>query len=243
MIFSPEEQAIAKKAYEHAKKIKNGFSEEYTNKATYKPEDRPVSVFMSGSPGAGKTELSKQLLSRYETREDRKILRIDPDEFRNEFKECGYDGKNSFLFQRAVSLLVEKIHDLALKNRQSFILDGTLSKYEVAYKNIKRSLKKERFVQILYVYQEPMQAWQFVQAREAIEGRNITPEHFVSQYFDARRVVNSLKDEFGKHINIDLLVKNVDGSNGLYKAGVDVIDNHIPEKYTCDQVLAITSHN
>ena len=49
-----------------------------------------------------------------------------------------------------------------------------------------------------------------------------------------------MKDEFGKNIKIDLLVKNVDGSNGLYKAGVDVIDNHIPEKYTRDQVLAIT---
>jgi len=94
-------------------------------------------------------------------------------------------------------------------------------------------------VQILYVYQEPTQAWRFVQAREATEGRNITSESFIEQYFAERGVVNSLKGEFGKDIKVDLLIKNVDGSNGMYKAGVDIIDNHIPEKYARDQIQAM----
>jgi pyruvate formate-lyase activating enzyme-like uncharacterized protein len=45
-------------------------------------------------------------------------------------------------------------------------------------------------------------------------------------------VVNRLKREFGKDISVDLLLKNNDNSRRLYQAGVDQIDNHIPEKYS-----------
>lgn len=132
--------------------------------------------------------------------------------------------------------IIERIHDLALKQHQSFLLDGTLSNYDVAARNTKRSLDKARTVQILYVYQEPEQAWKFVQAREAKEGRRIKPEDFVRQYFEARTVVNRLKAEFGKAIQVDLLMKNNDGSQQFYRAGVDKIDNHIPEKYSAADV-------
>ena len=41
-----------------------------------------------------------------------------------------------------------------------------------------------------------------------------------------------MKIKFGKDIQVDLLMKNNDGSQQFYRAGVDQIDNHIPEKYT-----------
>jgi len=116
------------------------------------------------------------------------------------------------------------------------VLDGTLSNYERARKNIERSLGRSRTVQILYVYQEPMLAWDFVVVREAAEGRHIKPETFVNQYFAAREVVNGLKREYGNRIAVDLLLKNNDNSNRLYKAGVDQIDHHIPEKYSRSDV-------
>ena len=184
---------------------------------------------MAGSPGAGKTEASIELLSIVEDN-GVEILRIDPDELRHEFPN--YTGDNSWLFQGAVSFLVERIHDLALKQRQSFLLDGTLSHYGKAEQNIARSLKKNRVVQILYVYQEPALAWEFVKSREAIEGRHIKRETFIEQYFAARNVVNQLKTAFGSDISVDLLLKNTDNSHKLYKAGIDQIDNHVPEKYT-----------
>lgn len=123
-----------------------------------------------------------------------------------------------------------------MKQKQSFILDGTLANYDVAARNIKRSLEKNRAVQVLYVYQEPAQAWKFVQVREAAEGRRILPEDFVRQYFAARDVVNRLKTKLGKAIQVDLLMKNNDGSQRFYRAGVDQIDNHIPEKYSPAEV-------
>lgn len=111
-------------------------------------------------------------------------------------------------------------------------MDGTFSNYQKAAENINRSLKKDRFVQIIYVYQNPELAWEFVQAREALEGRRVLKERFIEQYFAAREVVNSIKKEFQKSINVDLLLKNTDGSDKVYKANIDIIDNHIHEKYT-----------
>jgi len=225
--MTPAEQRIHNEAIDFARANKKAIAKRLTEKAIHPPEDEPVSVFMAGSPGAGKTEASLELLNFFS---DSPPLRIDPDELRAEFP--GYTGGNAWLFQAAVSILVEKIIDLAFDNRQSFLLDGTLANLDKARDNIRRSLKKGRYVQILYVYQDPLLAWQFVQAREEAEGRRILPEHFVDQYFAARDVVNALKLEFGKEVHVDLLLKHIDNSSRLYKAGVDKIDYHIPENYS-----------
>lgn len=236
MELSEQEKAMQEGALAFARKNKKAIARRLTDKNTYLPEQEPVSVFMAGSPGAGKTEASLALLGQPKIAGS-KILRIDPDELRKEFDD--YRGSNSWLFEGGVSILVEKIHDLVLKQKQSFLLDGTLSIYEIARKNIGRSLKKGRVVQILYVYQKPEVAWAFVQKRECLEGRRIEPETFIEQYFAARHVVNGLKNELGKAIKVDLLLKENDGSDRLYKAGVDQVDNHIPEKYTVDDLKTI----
>lgn len=225
--LTDEQERIQNKAFEYAKRHKKDIAKQFTDQERFPPEEYPVSVFMAGSPGAGKTETSKALI---ETLDGQPIMRIDPDEMRDYFED--YDGTNAWLFQGAVSVLVNRIHDMALKQKQSFLLDGTLTNFEQAKKNIERSISKDRAVQILYVYQEPALAWEFVEAREAEEGRRIQPETFLDQYFAARDVVNQLKRDFGKDVRVDLLCKNSDHSSKFFKAGVDRIDNHIPEKYT-----------
>ena len=226
MTLTEQETRIEHEALEFARAKKKAIAKRLADPVVYVPEQHPVSVFMAGSPGAGKTEASIELLEQLGAQ----VIRIDPDELRKEFPS--YTGANAWLFQKAVSVLVDKIHDFVLEQDQSFLLDGTLSNFDVARKNIERSLKHRRTVQILYVYQEPRLAWEFVQAREAAEGRRIRSEHFVDQYFAAREVVNRLKREFGKAISVDLLLKNNDNAQRLYRAGVDQIDNHIPEKYS-----------
>lgn len=231
--MTPEDERIGQEAIEYAKKHRTKIARRLTDPTVFLPEANPVSVFMAGSPGAGKTEASIELLN-IKGADGSRVLRIDPDELREVLP--GYTGENLWLFRHAVIPIVERIHDLALKQEQSFLLDGTLSSYGVAEKNIQRSLNRGRTVQILYVYQEPQQAWKFVQAREAAEGRRIQSEDFVRQYFDARDVVNRLKAKFGKNIRVDLLMKNNDGTHQFYRAGVDQIDNHIPEKYSVTDV-------
>ncbi len=224
--LTPEQKAIQDKAIAHAKKIKKVFAKELTDKNKYPKEEAPVSVFMAGSPGAGKTEASKALLEQF----DGDVIRIDADEFRSQFED--YTGNNSWLFQPAVSILVEKVHDLVIKQSQSFLLDGTLTNHKKAADNIRRSIKYGRMIQILYVYQEPSRAWEFVQAREKMEGRNIPLDRFISQYFDARESVNKLKVEFDGSVKVDLLLQDRDNIQRGYKANIDNVDNHVPEKYT-----------
>jgi len=226
-VMPHSEQEVSDEALRFARSNKKMIARRLTDKAIYPPEEAPVSVYMAGSPGAGKTEASIALVNLFA---DTPILRIDPDELRSEF--VAYTGGNSWLFQRGVSILVEKILDFAMDQQQSFLLDGTFSNIDVARRNVDRSLRKGRFVQILYVYQDPRLAWDFDKAREEAEGRRIRKEHFIDQYFAARDVVNALKLEYGGDIHVDLLLKHIDNSGRLYKAGVEKIDYHIPERHT-----------
>lgn len=225
MTLTPDEQVIYDSAVAFAKANRKAIARQRTDTTLYPPEECPVAVYMAGSPGAGKTEASIELIDNL----GGQVLRIDPDELRHELP--GYTGGNSHLFQRAVSTLVDRMLDTAFAQSQSFILDGTLTNEDKAIANIERALRKDRAVQLLYVYQEPMQAWAFVQARERSEGRRIQSETFIQQYFGARQVVNRLKARFDGDLRVDLLLKNVDGTNRTFVNNVDQIDSHIPEKY------------
>ena len=126
-------------------------------------------------------------MSRFES----STVRIDPDLLRAEIPS--YTGGNAYLYQHPVSVLVDKLHDQVLKQKQSFLLDGTSANFDIVARNIRRSVGRGRFVLIIYVYQDPALAWRFVTAREKVEGRNIPLSEFVRQYFSARDAVNRLK--------------------------------------------------
>jgi len=233
MDLSAEELKIKENAEEYARLNKSKIAKDIISK--YESESNPVSVFMAGSPGAGKTESSIWLIKELSKKENC-ILRIDPDELRKYFAE--YTGKNSGLFQGATSILAEKIHDLAIKENISFVFDTTFSKINKAKLNIQRSLDHKKSVQIIYVYQDPIQAWNFVKARESKDGRHVPKESFIEEYFNARMVVNQIKKDF-PNIKLYLLVKNIDGTTQEYKENVDNVDNYIKENYTSDTLRSM----
>lgn len=235
-MLSEQELAIESRALAFAKKNRTTICRRLTDKGIYLAEENPVSVFMSGSPGAGKTEFSVDMIKQLESN-GTKILRLDPDELRAEFEE--YDGSNSYLFQSGVSLLIERALDFIYKNKQSFLLDGTLASYNVAEKNIKRSLDKKRDVLILFVFQRPELAWQFVEAGEKVEGRKIKPEHFVSQYFGAQEVIHKLKEKFGKNIRVDVVLKDNDGKVKNHYSNVDSVTPYLKPSLGLDEVKKI----
>ncbi len=195
----------------------------------FKTVEIPVSFFMAGSPGAGKTEVSKNLINVLEEMYEGRILRIDPDDLRVFFP--GYDGSNSHLFQKAVNVGVERLLDTAFKRQLNFLLDGTLSSYGVAKKNIERAINRGRPCTIIYVYQDPLIAWEFTKKRELIEGRKINKEDFIKQFFAARKVVNDLKQELGSKVEIWLIEKNFQNSTEKVRINVDNIDSHIQQSY------------
>lgn len=192
---------------------------------------KPFTIFMAGSPGAGKTETSKRFISILEkTDKMDPIIRIDPDEIREIIP--GYNGKNSDTFQGAASLGVEKLYDYVLKNKINAFVDGTLAKYDVALKNIARSIEKRRVTSIFYIYQDPIIAWKFTKAREKKEGRYIPKEAFIDSFFAAKENVNFLKRKFRDDLSIFLIEKNfITGEEKFYFNIIDV-DNYLKIEYT-----------
>ncbi len=186
----------------------------------------PQSIFMAGSPGAGKTEVKKAILAFYEE----SLLDIDPDEMRKYFDE--YTGKNAHLFQKHVSTLASELHSKALKKKTGFIFDGTFSNYNKAKENVERSLKRDRLVIINYVHQDPLTAWKFINKRVKETGRAIPKEEFVRKYFGAQEVVGKIKKEFNKKIILNIFLKNTDGTLKEIETDVESIDLFIEKNYT-----------
>jgi chromosomal replication initiation ATPase DnaA len=99
--MTPEEQRIYDEAMAFARKHKKARCAALADPAIYPPDhnENPVSVFMAGSAGAGKTESAKALVAEFEAASPgSRLLRIDADEFRKEFP--GYDCCISPLTQK-----------------------------------------------------------------------------------------------------------------------------------------------
>lgn len=237
--MTPLERSISELAVIFAKANRTRIARELACLNRYPGEKYPVSVFMAGSPGAGKTEVSKSFIQLMEARGST-ALRIDPDDFRAYFPE--YTGRNSSLFQRAVTVMVERTVDLVYQQCQSFLLDGTLANLDVARKNIQRALdKKNRSAEVIYVYQKPELAWEFVLARETVEGRNIPCKEFIRQFYASKATVCQLKGEFQERLQVDVLIKDTDGSDadiGI-NLSAEEIDELVRPPYHPDQLEQI----
>lgn len=230
--------SISDEAIRFAKDNKIEISRRLTDLALYPPSEFPVTIFMAGSPGAGKTEYSKNLLELITKDSKDHPVRIDSDEFRSEIPD--YTGNNSSEVQGAVSILMREMYERTLINKQTVIIDGTLANYEKAKENIQRSLNRHREVFIFYIYQRPEVAWQFTLAREKLEGRNIPKEVFVDQFICARETIARVHKEFQEHMTIFLVKKdfqtNQVESVTLIEPNSPGLDAHLPESYTKNQI-------
>ncbi|HIF9352760.1 TPA: zeta toxin family protein [Photobacterium damselae] len=229
------DEEITAKATAEAKKLKKTIAKAMVDHLPQ--EESAVSVFMAGSPGAGKTETARAMIKSFKAEYDVELVHIENDELRKEFDD--YNGLNSPLFQRPATILVEAIHDRALKRDVSFILDSTLSSFDKAKDNISRSLKRDRYVLIIFIYQEPEQAWQLVKAREKVEGRRVPEDVFVNQFMESQRVVSELKQAFGSDIDVMFIEKNIDGVNDKPHFNVSDIDALLRKKYNREYLESI----
>lgn len=229
------DQQIIDNAVAIARKVKKSIARKMVDHLPQ--EDAAVSVFMAGSPGAGKTETARHMMKSFLENYGVELVHIENDELRKEFDD--YNGLNSSLFQTPATLLVEAIHDRALQRGVSFVLDSTLSSFEKAKSNIERSLRRERAVYVIFVYQDPAQAWKLVQAREIVEGRRVPKEVFVEQFIESQRVVGELKKVFKNQIDITFIEKNIDGKNETPHFNVSDIDALLSRKYNRESLKAI----
>lgn len=222
----PQNSPQSEQAKTFIKKNKKLLFEKFASVETYKPVENPVSLFMAGSPGAGKTEFSEALLEELSL----PIARIDADEIRKIIP--AYNGANSAIVQGGASIGVDILYNYVLKKKLSALLDGTFAKFEIVLRNIERSLAKGREVEIFYIYQEPLLAWEFTQKREKIEGRTVPKKAFIDAYFNSRKNVAKIKKLFKDKILVNIIIKNY--KNKVEKSIFDVenIDDYLELKYT-----------
>lgn len=224
------EEDIIERACEYIKQHKDALTQHFCGDCH--PVANPITVCMAGSPGAGKTEVSIELAESFRDRP----IRIDADEIR---ALCpGYTGANAHLFQKAASRGVDTLYDFALKQRINCIIDGTFA-HPRALQNIQRSLKRTRSVFVMFVYQDPAQAWYFTKAREIVQARRILLEDFVRGYFDSHANVLAAKQEFGDRIVVHVLIKNARAGERDLITNVDAsyLDRHLPGRYSEEELI------
>lgn len=188
---------------------------------------------MAGTPGAGKTEFSKSLISTF----DRQMVRIDADDIRDMMREIGYDGSNAPSFQRAVGNAVNNLYGSVLQNKQSVLIDGTFA-YGNWRVNIERSLNDGRLVELYYLYQDPSVAWEFVKIRRQKQGRHVPKEVFIEDYFAALENVNEAKKIFAGDLTVYFAKNNYKKDLEYIKIDVQDIDKLVPKLYTREELNA-----
>lgn len=215
-----------------------------------------ITIFMAGSPGAGKTEFSQRYLPLIIDKNDKELIkflnkkgidsklieslliRIDVDEIRTflpYFKktniEIGVNG-NAHVMQKAANKGLDVLRNYCLENEISFLHDGTFGNYSTMKKIIKKSINFGREVQIYYIYLDPLVAWDFTKARECFEGRNIVKEKFVEQYFNSQKNVDRIKKEFGNKVKVHCILKNNENKVEEILLNQPNIDLYLESKYS-----------
>ncbi|MEK7086421.1 MAG: zeta toxin family protein [Patescibacteria group bacterium] len=229
--MSEEDLRIEAEAVEYIKTHKKEILERFCPPAICHSVNNPTSLFMAGSPGAGKTEVSKSFMKSFKD----VPIRIDADEIRS---ICpGYAGTNAHLFQKAANKGVNFLYDHARHNDINCIMDGTFA-YGGASENIDKSLKRNRRVEIWFVYQDPIRAWELTKAREACETRRVSKEVFIRTFFESRNNVRAVKEQFGNRIELNILSKDYEMGDADLRLNVpaDELDRIVDDRYSLESL-------
>lgn len=196
------------------------------------PEAEPAAIFMAGLPGAGKTELSRNLIKDSGVR----LFRIDMDEIAEMLP--GYKPEKADAFRKPATNILSECLKYALHHKISFIMDGTFGSKE-ADRNIERCLKHGFSVKIIYAFQDPRLAWLFTCAREKVEHRGIEFEGFIESYYKTINNVKQISEKYNKEIILDIAIKDSGNKVGNWIRNVNSteIDNMLEVIYNKDELI------
>lgn len=226
-------KSVSEKAIEWVRANKKKIIDHFSSDAVCPSSKEPFSIFMAGSPGAGKTESSIAIVEMLKKRGDA-IVRIDPDEIRKLIPQ--YTGSNTDAVKGASFLAVEKLYDYVLKTGKSMILDSTFTPYKKIEGNVRRSVAKGRTTTIIYIDQDPLVAWHFTKEREKVEGRSIPRDFFIRTLFESRENVQKIKEQYGDQVDLHVIQKDFVKQTQRFIEDVEQIDHVVRIKYNVDDL-------
>ncbi|MDO8575865.1 MAG: zeta toxin family protein [bacterium] len=254
MTLSDEEKLIQQEACQYIKEHEAELIEKFITSKKPLPLGF-ATIFMAGSPGAGKTEFSRRyiplLVDKGDTRLQEHFKKrgadindfeallviIDVDEIRGFLPQyrktdvtTGQKG-NSHVVQKAAGKGLDILREHCLKNEISFLHDGTFGNFDTMRDLVRKSIAGGRQVHIFYIYLDPLSAWEFTKAREALEGRNIVKEKFIEQYIQSRKNVDAIKQEFGEKIRLNVILKNSKNEVEDIQLNVPSLDQFLKTQY------------
>ena len=227
--MNDHEEKIEEEAFQWIKKNKKELFEKFIDPNIHNQDPLPTTIFMAGSPGAGKTEIARRLKEIFE----QKPLIIDADEIRKIIP--GYSGKNAYLFQKAANKGVNFLYDYARNKNLNVIMDGTFA-YAGALDNIENSLRHKRNVEIYFIYQDPILSWNFTKEREVKEKRNVPKNVFIKTYAKSMENVMSAKSRFGSKIKLNIIIKDFQKGLSSLELNRDGLEKFIPKIYTREEL-------
>lgn len=200
------------------------------------PAEKPRTVFLAGSPGAGKSEFVSSVLAKVEP-----ILVVDADEFRKRFP--GYQGHNANEYQKGAVVYVKYFYKTAIAQGFHVVMDSNFASLSVAKQNIDASLKAGRSVTVMYIYLSPVAAWQFVKRRENETGRNVPSAVFVKNFREAQAVFDELRQIYSGRVTFKAILRIAQGATDkgqiMTYDSTKSLSEQIPETYTVSDLEKI----
>ncbi len=159
-------------------------------------------IFTAGMSGVGKTEFATFIKE-----QDINLLHIDTDEIRSFFKEIGYNGQNSNLYQKASSRGFNELFSYALKNSFSLICDSNFASIDLEIQNIERLLKKDYKIDIFYLYNHPNICFEYATRREIVTKRKVPKDVFIRSNENSYKTIIHIKDLFKDKVTLNFFDK------------------------------------
>ena len=98
------------------------------------------------------------------------------------------------------------------------------------------SIVSGRKVEIFFVYQNPLEAWDFTKRREEIEQRKVSREVFISAFIRAQENVNQARQHFGDKIELNILIKDFKENTSRLELNKTTVDPYLKRVYTKDEL-------
>jgi UDP-N-acetylglucosamine kinase len=207
------------------------------------PNDLPPAAYvMAGIPGAGKTEFLDSIIEELEAEKQiSKFVRIDLDQIVTIYP--GYTPKTYAKYRSQGNNVLARCIDVLRNLRYNMMIDGTFSGTSgSSIRNVEKLLGAGYRVSMIYMYDEPENAWYYTKQREIETNRGIDKSSFINSCKNISANLKEVMLKFNCNDNFTLSVvkqKKLRDRNYEIIDSKEEIDKIVSKGYNIDKMKDI----